>query len=327
MKSLIKTGCWLLVVSLFIVRFESSPLSAGPAVADRAALVVRFGDGSYIVRLVPLAHGSVTGLEFLKLSGLPVADEYGMVCKIGPDGCDYPEERCICQMPNYWGYWHLLNDVWTYSSAGAAGFQVEPGSVEGWSWGNGPRPPKVSSAELFDDRRLAPGLPVVTPGLGSLTITLPAQGDVNDDANATAQYRSLQAGAVVRIVPLAHEQGAFTGLVGGLPQGQYQIDLGVFDPDGINGSVSWVLTATIVMQASALRLFVPYVESPETALPRLAPDRGCIACRDETRAGSSVSVRKPELLAPSGCTISQNAYTQRQGWLLYSEAQAGAPAH
>ena len=138
----------------------ASMLFAGWAGANgpsRVGLVVRFGDGSVFTRCVEFDEDKISGLEVLLRSGLNVIyQQSGLgaaVCKIEDDGCDYPSEPCFCQClggPNcvYWSYWHLKDGAWQYSPAGAGGYFVRDGDVEGWTWGpgtggSGPEPPVI----------------------------------------------------------------------------------------------------------------------------------------------------------------------------------------
>lgn len=89
-----------------------------------------------------------TGLE------LRVGNSGGLgawICKIGPDGCDYPEEHCVCQSfgPGgvYWTYHHLKEGKWRTSTVGAGSYRVKDGDVEGWAWSTGNPPTLVPTFE------------------------------------------------------------------------------------------------------------------------------------------------------------------------------------
>jgi hypothetical protein len=96
-----------------------------------------------------------TGLAALTGAGFGVAgtNRWGLafVCRINglPTAAT---ESCADTPPAsaYWSYWHApRGGGWSYSSLGAASFNPEPGSVEGWSFGSGappgtaPPPPPV----------------------------------------------------------------------------------------------------------------------------------------------------------------------------------------
>jgi len=114
---------------------------------NRAGLVVRFGDGSFITRCVEFSEPQISGYDVLIRSGLSVVVAYysgegAAICEIEHEGC--PVEECLtCAYPNYWSYWHLADGAWAYSQAGAAGCTVHPGDVDGWSWGTGDPPPVI----------------------------------------------------------------------------------------------------------------------------------------------------------------------------------------
>lgn len=117
---------------------------------QHAGLVVQFGDGEVITACVDLGpDGEAPGEEVLRASGLAVVMEYvpgagGAVCKIGGEGCDFPNESCFCRCalnPNepciYWSYYHLTEGQWQFSNIGASNYTVGSGDVEGWAWGPG----------------------------------------------------------------------------------------------------------------------------------------------------------------------------------------------
>jgi uncharacterized repeat protein (TIGR01451 family) len=119
---------------------------------NRAGLVVRFGDGSYITRCIPFSESEISGLDVLTRSGLTVVAAGWAICDIeGESGCT--AEDCFCQCPGgggpciYWSYWHLGNGSWDYSGVGSGGYKVHNGDVEGWSWGS-EAPPIVSFDEI-----------------------------------------------------------------------------------------------------------------------------------------------------------------------------------
>ncbi|MEA3345076.1 MAG: hypothetical protein U9Q78_02320 [Chloroflexota bacterium] len=160
-------------------------LFPGWAKADdpsRVGLVIRFGDGSVFTKCVEFDEEQISGLEVLLRSGLNVIyKQSGLgatVCKIEDEGCDYPNEPCFCQClggPNcvYWSYWHLKDSAWQYSPAGASGYPVRDGDVEGWTWGPGTaegglEPPAID----FDS--ICPTLPsTAQPTKTSLPTSIP----------------------------------------------------------------------------------------------------------------------------------------------------------
>lgn len=148
----------LLVLCLPIGILTGTLASAAPAAQrgpNRAGLVVQWGDGRVATACVAFEEPSISGLQLLQRAKLEVAAEPGAgnaaVCKIEQEGCAFPAEPCFCQCQGgedcrYWVYWHLTGQGWQYSDIGAGSYQVSPGGVEGWAWGNGtvqqgPAPP------------------------------------------------------------------------------------------------------------------------------------------------------------------------------------------
>jgi hypothetical protein len=137
-----------LVSVVLIGLFGLIPASVGAQGGDnRAALVVRNGNGSVLTKCVAFSEASITGEELLIRSGLSVVINYslgfgGAVCSINGYGCAFPAQDCWCQCQSgtkceYWAYYHWIGSAWQYSSVGASGYQVEDGALEGWSWGQG----------------------------------------------------------------------------------------------------------------------------------------------------------------------------------------------
>jgi hypothetical protein len=140
---------------------------------NRAALVVRYGDGTVWTQCVTFPEDEITGLQLLQRAGLEVVYARGgtgdLLCKIGREGCDNPN-LCLCQCKGaqcaYWSYWHLQDGNWQYSVVGASTYRVKPGTIDGWVWGIGtitdaPQPPAVSFEGIC--RLVAPtALPTLT---------------------------------------------------------------------------------------------------------------------------------------------------------------------
>jgi hypothetical protein len=108
-------------------------------------LVVDMGDGALVTRCVAFGEAEISGLDVLERSGLEIVTNQGAICAIGGTGC--PASNCWCQCQGspciYWSYWHWLDGGWQYSQAGAAGYRVHDGDVEGWRWGEGATPPPM----------------------------------------------------------------------------------------------------------------------------------------------------------------------------------------
>jgi len=164
---------------------------------NRAAVVIRFGDGSTTSACVSFSEETVSGAELLRRSGLTVIMDphsgFGeAVCKISDgqnaDGCEYPAQECFCQCQSaecvYWAYYHLQGGRWVYSEVGPSNWQVKNGDVEGYAWGPGSREGGNSEAEpppaRFDEI------------CGAKTTTVipatPAVSDQGTDSNKSLLY-------------------------------------------------------------------------------------------------------------------------------------------
>jgi hypothetical protein len=135
---------WLLLV-LTVAGLLPNPL--GAQADHRVALVVRFDDENVISRCISFPEDQISGYDVLDRSRLEIVADFGgmgaAICKIEDTGC--PASNCFCQSPpDFWSYWHLQDGTWAYSPAGASGYQVSDGAVEGWSWGPGEPPPVIS---------------------------------------------------------------------------------------------------------------------------------------------------------------------------------------
>jgi hypothetical protein len=119
---------------------------------NRAALVVRYEDGSIETKCVAFSEPAITGEALLQRSGLTVDMDYnalagGAVCSIkglrspasSSGGCSVQDCFCRCQGADcqYWAYYHWVDGGWQYSQLGASSYQVKNGALEGWSWGPG----------------------------------------------------------------------------------------------------------------------------------------------------------------------------------------------
>lgn len=124
----------------------AEPRSVAADAANRAGLVITFGDGTTVSRCIEFEAEAISGAELLKASGLPIVmSSYGGlgggVCRIGDDGCDDPTD-CFCKCKGgrceYWAYYHLGDDGgWEYSQVGASSYRLGNGDVDGWAWGPG----------------------------------------------------------------------------------------------------------------------------------------------------------------------------------------------
>jgi hypothetical protein len=125
---------------------------------QRAGVVVQYGNGKVVNRCVEFNEAEITGLDLLERTGLDISVDAGnaigvAVCKIGRDGCNFPNQPCFCQCQGascvYWSYWNLQNGTWDYSNLGASNRAIHNGDVDGWVWGasvnNSASPPPDTS--------------------------------------------------------------------------------------------------------------------------------------------------------------------------------------
>ena len=155
---------------------------------SRAALVVRYEDGSVETKCVAFSEPAMTGEELLQRSGLAVVMDYnamtgGAVCSIQGIGCSVQDCFCRCQGADcqYWAYYHWVDGGWRYSQLGASGYQIKNGSLEGWSWGpgnfsSGTEPPAIKFEEICTR---SPG---VVPGQTSATTSAASPGPASPTA-------------------------------------------------------------------------------------------------------------------------------------------------
>jgi hypothetical protein len=132
-----------------------APPPACAAGGDSAALVVDTG-GRATRYCVAMDEARLSGIELIELAahqyGLDYRLGYGgaAVCRLDHVGIEGGE--CFTDSDAFWGYWRGTGGGWSWSSTGAASTVVEPGDVEGWSWGTGrdgsthPAPPATSYA-------------------------------------------------------------------------------------------------------------------------------------------------------------------------------------
>ena len=139
---------------------------------NRAALVVRHGDGRVVSACVAFDEPSISGIELLRRSGLDVVTQGGAigaaVCKLDGEGCDYPTEDCFCRRDGpltvYWAYSRLRDGRWSFSPQGASGTRVQPGDVEGWAWGtgsanSGAQPPVLAFEQVCESEAAPTAVP------------------------------------------------------------------------------------------------------------------------------------------------------------------------
>lgn len=115
--------------------------STQAAAAHHAGLVVTFGDRTSTLFCIEFAEDSITGMELLAQSGLPViTSAAGAVCAIDGEGSSNPDDcfaYCKGSSCQYWAYYRWSGTAWEFSPTGAAQRTVRDGDIDGWAWGSG----------------------------------------------------------------------------------------------------------------------------------------------------------------------------------------------
>ncbi|WP_309110901.1 hypothetical protein [Saccharothrix sp.] len=120
-----------------------APAPASAAGCSGVTVVVDFGSLGGGVRTGCAPGDPASGLAALGGAGFAfdlASRQPGFVCRINGAPASDP---CVNAAPNtaYWSYWHgAPGGSWSYSSAGASGYDPAPGSVEGWAFGAGGQP-------------------------------------------------------------------------------------------------------------------------------------------------------------------------------------------
>ena len=133
--------------SAVVVETASPRCSAAAAntALHHAGLVVTFGDKHTQTFCIEFSEDTISGLQLLQRSGLPLitssASGLGSaVCSIDGEGSSDPTNcfaSCTGGTCAYWAYYQFINSAWKFSQLGAAQRTVHDGEVDGWAWGPG----------------------------------------------------------------------------------------------------------------------------------------------------------------------------------------------
>jgi hypothetical protein len=143
---------WYVVLGTLFSTLGGSNAALAQDTGNRAGLVLQFPGGTTQTYCIPFDGDSISGLDLLLKTGLPVKVEaYGglgaEICQIGDTGCNYPDQLCACQSYGpggvYWSYHHLKSGQWKTSTLGAGSYRVHNGDVEGWAWSDGKPPSSI----------------------------------------------------------------------------------------------------------------------------------------------------------------------------------------
>ena len=153
---------WLVVLS---VGCGGAPAAAQEEM-HRAGLIVRHGDGRLTYAYVAFEEETISGIELLRRSGVPlVTVSFGGlgegVCSLEGEGCPAAEcRRRVCQGSGaddpFWQYFRQdAPGRWRALVLGASASEVRDGDVDGWSWTGGE--PGLPAASIEDIARLTGG--------------------------------------------------------------------------------------------------------------------------------------------------------------------------
>jgi hypothetical protein len=204
-KRALTSRIWL-ALALLVALFLGRP-AAGQEL-HHAGLIVRHGDGRITYAYIAFPEDSISGIELLKRSGIPlVTVSFGGlgegVCSLGNEGC--PASDCrqrVCQGPGddspYWRYFRQSSPGdWQALALGVSSTKVHDGDIDGWSWT--PDEARLPAATIDDIRGVLgiSGTPVAgtaEPGVIVKTIYpagVSANGD--DGGQSLAVYRGAAA--------------------------------------------------------------------------------------------------------------------------------------
>jgi hypothetical protein len=188
----------LLVAALWLLALGGA--AAAQDAPNRAGLVIDYGDGAVTYAIVPFEETSISGMELLERSGVPlVTVDFGglgqAVCTIGERGCGVGDCRQrVCQTADrespYWQYFRLGDDgVWTPLVLGASSARVEDGFIEGWSWTG--KEPDLPVVDLEEIAALLDVEPSQSDSSSVVVQTFDASGNVleeESDRSSTGSY-------------------------------------------------------------------------------------------------------------------------------------------
>ncbi len=125
--------------------------SAGPCTTTAGiTVIVDFGSAGGGVQARCAPGPVANGFDALTKAGFSirnVSSQPGFLCQIDGQPADDPCTH-VPSAARYWAYWYAARgEPWTYSSSGASRTPA-PGSVEGWSFGDGDPPGVLPPAPI-----------------------------------------------------------------------------------------------------------------------------------------------------------------------------------
>jgi hypothetical protein len=184
-----------------------SAASADSTSLHHAGLVVTFGDRHTEAFCIEFSEDTISGLQLLQRSGLPLVTSSASglgaaVCSIDGEGSNDPTNcfaSCTGDTCAYWAYYQFVDGAWKFSQLGAAQRTVYDGDIDGWAWGPGglssgaipeqpgalcPEPPSPTpvaptpTPDVAHQPSSTPSLSTFTPVPSSTSVPVPAPGEV-----------------------------------------------------------------------------------------------------------------------------------------------------
>lgn len=136
---------WASVATLLLIAFLVPTTAVAQPTLNTAGVIISDGEGGLIYGYVGFAEESITGIELLKRTEVPlVTIAFGGlgegVCTINVTGC--PASECrqrVCQGSDrddpFWKYFRQTEPgVWVEAPLGGSGTQVRNGDIDAWVW-------------------------------------------------------------------------------------------------------------------------------------------------------------------------------------------------
>ena len=139
-RRLVAGSAALLVAAAGLAVAAPAAEAAACSGSSGVTVVVDFGSLGGGVQTGCAGGDLASGLAALSAAGHGytfVPRQFGLVCQIDarPNPCNGAPTTA------YWSYWHATRGgSWSYATAGAGGYNPQPGTVEGWAFGAGGRP-------------------------------------------------------------------------------------------------------------------------------------------------------------------------------------------
>ncbi len=281
----------LMLIPVLAALAQPGNMHAQQGGQNRAGVVVQFGDGTARTYCVAFAGDSISGLDLLAGTGLEVkVENYGgmgaMVCKIGPDGCDYPEQPCACQSYGpggvYWSYHHLKDGRWVRSQVGASSYRAHNGDVDGWAWSDGSPPALYTFEQICGASATRPPLASPPPPPSPSPSLSPSPGPATPPPSPTSapvQAARPSPTSVATRAPTGTRRPAHTPV------------------PTATAVVTAVATASATATSTPAPTLTPTASATSTIAATFTPDLPMVSATTGAAQGATVSAGRPS--APS----------------------------